>query len=125
MRARRQCECPGEQVALNFIPKLCDFSDVRFGVGSRHTPFVIPGLTRDPAFLLDRAGFDLKRDPPEFTNEVQHLKQVVPCRDTVNYRSRNADRLPVFMKTGTRAGKTLHLFTASPRRSNNLEHSRG
>src|SRR3546814_6622055 len=62
---------------------------------------------------MDRAGFDKKRDPPEFTNEVQHLKQVVPCRDTVSCRSRNAARLPVFMKTGNRSGKSLQLWIAS------------
>src|SRR3546814_11968003 len=66
---------------------------------------------------MDSAGFDLKRDPPAFTNEVQHLKQVVPCRDTVSYRSRHAARLPVFMKTGNRSGKSLQLWIASRRRS--------
>jgi len=33
-------------------------------------------------------------DPSEFTNKVQHLRQVSPCRTTVIYRSRNAVRLP-------------------------------
>jgi putative transposase len=54
---------------------------------------------------------------PEFTNEVQHLQQVLPCQDTPSFRLRSAARLPGFMKPGNRSGKLLQLWIASRRPS--------
>src|SRR5689334_13192213 len=58
---------------------------------------------------------DDQLDPSEFTNEVQHLRQVLPCPATASFRSRNGVRLPAFMKAGNRSGKSLQLWIASRR----------
>ena len=48
--------------------------------------YVIPGGTRDPAFLHQA---QRERAPSEFTNEVQHLTQVLRCRPITSSRLRN------------------------------------
>ena len=58
--------------------------------------FGVEPLSTRPSLLVD---------PSEFTNEVQHLRQVVPCRIIASYRSRNGVRLPGFAKPGNRYGK--------------------
>ena len=74
------------------------------------SPAVTPDLIRGPAFLGGIC--KRQRDPSEFTNEVQHLTQVLPCRPTTSFRLRSDVRLPGFAKPGNRSAKSLQLWIA-------------